>query len=79
MKGLRTIYIIFISLLLSGCAVSGVAKYIDFKQHPQAYAVQSAPWYTSVILSAVITAACILALTAIYFVAAHFIKRRLKA
>lgn len=34
----------------------GLYTFWDFKSHPNVYAVQSAPWYTSVILYGVITA-----------------------
>lgn len=34
----------------------GCITFWDFKSHPNIYTVQSAPWYTSVILYGVITA-----------------------
>ena len=34
-----------------------VYRYIDFRKHPELYAMQSAPWYTSIIVQGVVTIA----------------------
>ena len=39
----------------------GLYVYSDFKAHPDLYAMQSAPWYTSILLYGAVTAAILLA------------------
>lgn len=39
----------------------GLYVYWDFKAHPDLYAMQSAPWYTSILLYGAVTAAILLA------------------
>lgn len=34
---------------------SGIWKYWDYKSHPEIYIQNSAPWYTGLILNAVVT------------------------
>lgn len=36
-----------------------IYKFWDFKSHPDLYAMQSAPWYTSILLWAIVTAVII--------------------
>ena len=39
----------------------GLYVFWDFKAHPDLYAMQSAPWYTSILLYGAVTAAILLA------------------
>lgn len=34
---------------------NGIYKFWDFNSHPDLYAIQSAPWYTGIILQGIIT------------------------
>ena len=38
----------------------GVYVFYDFKTHPNLYAMQSAPWYTSILLYGIVTAVILL-------------------
>lgn len=41
----------FIGVLIG----SAIWRYWDFKQHPEIYMLNSAPWYTSLLLQGIIT------------------------
>ena len=34
---------------------SGIWKYWDYKKHPDIYALNSAPWYTGLLLNGIVT------------------------
>lgn len=48
-------------LLLTGAMV----RYADYRARPTAYAAQSAPWYTGVLVQAIVTGAAALPLAAL--------------
>jgi len=61
---------------LGVCIGRILAKYLHYVQHPHLYELYSAPWYTGIMITAVLTAS-IVAITAIaYFVVGHIIKKR---
>ena len=49
-------------------------QYIDYRQRPGLYALTSAPWYTSLQIGAVFTAAVVL----ILLIAMRIVKRKMK-
>ena len=55
-------------------AGTSVYQYIDYRQRPGLYALTSAPWYTSLQIGAVFTAAVVL----IPLIAMRIVKRKLK-
>ena len=76
MKRLQKFLIVIISLLLGACAFRSFAIYNDFTRHPELYATYSAPWYTSIIVTVVISILLVLIILTIYFVIGYFIKKR---
>ena len=55
-------------------AGTSVYQYIDYRQRPGLYALISAPWYTSIQIGAIFTAAVVL----ILFLAMRIVKRKMK-
>ena len=55
-------------------AGTSVYQYIDYHQRPGLYALTSAPWYTSLQIDAVFTAAVVL----ILLIAMRIVKRKMK-
>ena len=49
MKRLNQILDILIGCFIGAFLGSGVSRFLDFKSHPDLYAIQSAPWYASII------------------------------
>ncbi|MBR2062214.1 MAG: hypothetical protein IJ969_02755 [Anaerotignum sp.] len=45
-------------------------------KHPEIYAMQSAPWYTTILVDGIITLAVVLACTLIIFVLNHIEKKK---
>ncbi len=55
-------------------AGTSVYQYIDYRQRPGLYALTSAPWYTSIQIDAIFTAAVVLLL----LLAMQIVKRKMK-
>lgn len=55
MKKINIIINIFIAVLIGVFIGHGVYTVWDFKTHPELYVVQSAPWYTSILIYGVFT------------------------
>ena len=53
---------------------TSIYQYIDYCQRPDLYALTSAPWYTSIQIGAVFTAAVVL----ILLLAMRIVKRKMK-
>ena len=53
----------------------GLYVFWDFKAHPDLYAMQSAPWYTSILLYGAVTAAILLAALVIKLIIRQKAKR----
>ena len=56
MKMLNHILNIIIGAFLGVFIGNGIYVFWDFKVHPDLYAMQSAPWYTSILLYGIVTA-----------------------
>ena len=76
MKGLHKFLKVFIWVQLGACSGRVLQKYLDFVNHPEVYAHYSAPWYTGITITVILTAITVLITTAAYFVVGHIIKKR---
>lgn len=76
MKGLRKFLGVFDFVLIVACAFRVFAIYNDYTRHPELYATYGTPWYSSIIITAVFTAAIVLITTIAYFVVGHIISKR---
>jgi len=50
--------------------------YLDFVNHPKIYAYYSAPWYTDITLTVILTAITVLITTIAYIFVGYIIKKR---
>ena len=55
-------------------AGTSIHQYIDYRQRPGMFALSSAPWYTSIQIDAIFTAAVVLLL----LLAMQIVKRKMK-
>ena len=76
MKQLHKFLKIFIFLQLGSCCGRVLQRYLDFVNHPEIYAYYSAPWYTGITITVILTAITVLITTIAYFVVGHLIKKR---
>ena len=67
---------VFIFVQIGACCGRVLAKYLDYINHPDLYAMQSVPWYTSIILTVILTAVMVSITTMAYFVVGRMIKKR---
>ncbi len=54
----------------------GIYVFWDFKTHPDLYAMQSAPWYTSILLYGIVTAIVLVTAIIIKLVIRHKLKQQ---
>ena len=78
MKELHKFLKVFIFVQLGACSGRVLQKYLDFIKHPELYASYSAPWYTGITLTVILTAITVLITAIAYFVVGHIIKKRNK-
>lgn len=76
MKELHKFLKVFIFVQLGSCCGRVLAQYLDYVNHPQFYAMQSAPWYYRVMISVLFTLVTVAVTTAAYFIIGHFIKKQ---
>ena len=76
MKGLHKFLKVFIWAQLGSCCGRVLQRYLDFVNHPEVYAYYSAPWYTGITITVILTAITVLITTIAYFVVGHIIKKR---
>ena len=74
MKKLYHILRIAILFVVGVFAGTSIHQYIDYRQRPGMYALTSAPWYTSIQIDAIFTAAVVLLL----LLAMQIVKRKMK-
>lgn len=53
----------------------GIYVFWDFKAHPDLYAMQSAPWYTSILLYGIVTAVVLIAAVIIKLIIRQKLKK----
>ncbi len=76
MKQFHKFLKLFIFAQLGTCLGRVLHRYLDFVNHPGLYTMQSAPWYTGIILTVILTAVTVTITTIAYFVVGHVIKKR---
>ena len=76
MKQLRNFLKIFIFLQLGTCCGRVLQRYLDFVKHPELYPYYSAPWYTGITITVILTATTVLITAIAYFGVGHIIKKR---
>ena len=79
MKKINIIINIFIAVLIGVIGVfigHGVYTVWDFKTHPELYVVQSAPWYTSILIYGVLTIILLLICIVIKVIINHKSKQK---
>lgn len=67
---LRTAILCVVSVFFG----TSIYQYIDYRRRPDLYALTSAPWYTSIQIGAIFTAAVVLSL----LLAMRIVKRKMK-
>ena len=68
MKNLLSAIKFLIVFLLAACSFRSFAIYNDFKRHPDLYASYSAPWYTDIVVTVIITTFLIAISVAAYLI-----------
>ena len=73
MKELHKFLKVFIFVQLGACCGRVLAKYLDFVKHPELYAMQSTPWYVSIMLTVMLSAIMIILTTIAYYIVCRII------
>lgn len=55
---------------------SAVERWLDYRNHPGLYEMNSAPWYTQILANALLTAVILLLEVALYLLLRHVAKKR---
>lgn len=76
MKKVRSFLKNFIFVELGAFVGKFFAEYLHYKRYPAFYAAMSAPWYTRLIFSAVITAVIVVITFVVYLILGHYIKKK---
>lgn len=76
MKKINIILNIFIAVFIGVFIGHGVYTVWEFKTHPELYVVQSAPWYTSILIYGVFTIILLLICIVIKVIINHKSKQR---
>lgn len=76
MKKLNTILNIIMGTCVGVFIGHGIYIVWDFKTHPELYAMQSAPWYTGILIYGVFTIIVLLICVAIKIIINHISKQR---
>ena len=76
MKKTHQFFKVFIFVQLGACFGRILAKYIDYVKHPKVYEMQSAPWYTSIVITVILTIITVTITTIAYFIVGYFSKKR---
>ena len=69
----------FIFVELGSLFGRALADYIHYRRNPEFYETMSAPWYTDILLSAVLTAAVVLLTLSAYIILGHLSSKQKKA
>lgn len=69
----------FIFVELGSLFGKALADYIHYKRNPELYEMMSAPWYTDILISAVLTAAAVLLTLFSYIILGHVSSKHKKA
>ena len=75
MKILHKLIYSFIWIEILACAYRVFALYNDYTRHVDLYATYSAPWYSQIVVTVILTAVMVLITTIIYFIVGYIIKK----
>ena len=76
MKKVRVFLKNFIFVELGALFGKFLASYMQYKRYPKFYETMSAPWYTEIIFSAIITAGIVALTFAAYLILGRIIKKK---
>ena len=76
MKKARAFLKVFIFVQLGACLGRFLWQYIDYKRNPVLYEINSAPWYTGPLVTAVFTAVTVTLTLAAYLILGAVIRKR---
>lgn len=76
MKKARSFLKNFIFVELGALVGKFLANYIHYRKYPKFYETMSAPWYTEIIFSAVITAIIVAITLVAYIILGNIIKKK---
>ena len=76
MKELHKFLRVFIFVQLGSCVGRAGRRYIDYMRYPDIYEMQSAPWYSGLMFTLILTAIMVTITTIAYFVVGNIIKKR---
>ena len=69
----------FIFVQLGACCGRVLFRYLDYVNHPEWYALRSAPWYTGILLTVMLTAGMVLLTFLAYVLVGYVLKKRQRA
>jgi len=75
MKELHKFLTIFIFVQLVACCGRVLGKYLDYVMYPKIYAMQSAPWYTGIMVTVILTTISVIITVIAYFIVGHFVNK----
>ena len=78
MKPLQKFLSAFIFVQLGAFCGRALAVYIDYARHKEIYDTYSAPWYTRIIIAAILTAITVTITIIVYFIVRYKNQRRQK-
>lgn len=78
MKKLDHILNIIIGAFVGVFLGHGLWRYWDYHKHPDLYAMQSAPWYTSILVYGVFTAGLVLVAVVLKLVLRKMLRRKMR-
>ena len=76
MEKLHTYLKVFLFVQLGGCLGRVLAQYGDYRMHPDVYMLYSAPWYTGILITLLLTAITVTLTAIAYFAVGHILKKR---
>ena len=76
MKKVRLFLKLFFFAQLGACVGRVVVNCIDYLQHPAIYEIQSAPWYTASLITALLTAVTAAITAVAYILIGRIIRKR---
>lgn len=75
LKKIRSILKCFLFVELSSFVGRSIFIYFHYKKHPKYYAMQSAPWYTEIIMIALATSIIVVITLVAYWILGRIIKK----
>ena len=76
LKKIHTFLKCFIFVQLGAFFGDSLAEYINYRRYPERYEIMSAPWYTQILISALLTAIAVFLTALAYFILGRIIKKK---